>query len=327
MNDEDYHVNKEKLNKYYALAAKSQDNRNFFTHLFNYMKTILNNSFLDGSANSLALSSYSHDHEEDREFLAIADVKDEDSITIKSVQQERLELYKKLLSDHRGERQTYYCWVKLFMFYILCNLEPDRLTRTDISSSDIYKILGDEIPAGTIDNFLAEVISIFDNDSENKVFSREKYSLYLDVFHTEFINWLPENLDNPVESQIAEQITEVELNFDDIYPIVTNTVTQDIYKFGRMVQTGTPYKIINYCRSKPGIFVTATTLPQDIHINKKGLIDSLRGCDFYPDKGALSVFLTVKKRPAKIMLHTKVRLNDLELQALIKEADEIITNS
>jgi hypothetical protein len=303
-----------KLSQLYQLAVSSNDVRSFFTHLYNYVEYICSEDKLNDSAWELYAISFDKEN-------TIDDKDPKLSMFQKEVSEPQSMLLLSLhdaLHNYKGATRVYYCWAKLQLFYSQylnsSDAKVEAALKKNVSKKSKDYILSSKVE---FNNIFKE-----NSDTNNKHYKRDKYQLSLDVFHTGFIEWLQESREGT-----SEKRTEVTLSFDDIYPVVTNTVTQDVYRFGRMVQTGTPYKIINFCRTKPGIFVSAATLPQNIQLNKKGLLDTLRGSDFYPGKGALSVFITAKKRPAKIMLHSKVQLNDLKLQALIKEADEVITNS
>jgi hypothetical protein len=319
MTDNNYQTSIAKLQALHGSVIKSEDDRGFFSHLYRYLEFVCDNSTLETNAWRLFGETYLHDHEADK------DNPDFQKLSNMDLKFEGLEkLFTKVLSDYRGSSRVYYSWLFLYIFYYLKSVSPDTIATFGKNMPDA------EAPHNKL--FSAKLryelkSASFPLDMSGNTFvKRSDFSLYFEVFHQDFIGLLSESA-NELGKIPSEPLTEVELTFDDIYPVVTEKLTDKEHRFGRMVQSATPYKVIKHLYESPGIAKSANTLPADIKLSEKGLIESLRGSDFYPNGGVLSVFLTVQKRPAKLMLHHTRNLGAEQLKKLAAEADEIITNS
>ena len=323
MSDNDsYQASVTQLKDWYKLASDNSGNQQFYVYLFNYVKTIDSDEHLKEAANLFWFSHLVYDHKDDKEMHAllekiVVDAKSEPNS--KKKVENTLSLLKIALSDDIKEVQLYYSWILLdVIFYGVYKLKADDLKEVDFDTIDYEKVLGIEVSFTQFEEMRSKLKQAYQaSDSNSTPFSRATFVTALHVFHTKFINWLPENVDSLAESQPSEQGTKAELFFDNIVPKV-KLENGDELAFSYM-KTST-CKLMEHCYKNPGIAIKADKLPKEIDLEGKALIDSLRGSKFYPGE-VLSVFLDFTRRPSSIMLHKVKRLDALQLQRLIDEAD------
>jgi hypothetical protein len=320
-----------KLEKLYTLALQSPDDVGFFTHVHNYVETIRDNRNLSKLVWQIWISAYLQEHsiKEPPEGHRIPG----DHRTT------YLLLYMQYvaMSNYRAETRLYACWSFLNMYYEVRNtnfnnlLEGVRSLTTDtkqplFTSKELQKI-NNIVPSG-LNDARNEIKSIVTNNTsaQNMIFNRQKFRLYLEVFHLELMERL--STDKSTATPDAPGSIKLELDFTDIYPVVLDTSTGTQYRFARMSQNKRPYRIIKYCYSNPGISVGEAKLSETIVLSNKGLLASLQHSNFDPnEKGPLSIFLEIDRRPAKLMLHRTIHVEPWELQELAQKAVEVIPNS
>lgn len=235
-----------------------------------------------------------------------------------------------------------YCFYKLyFNFYSTRNLDPKKfqtgidlfysnpdkateILRQELSEKELLDIREslnnpDTKKALRSISKIMEDYSIVPTKELLAGFTQEDYVVSLNIFHTEFIDWLKDNEDKFNNESGQEPQTEVELIFDEdsINPKVK--IADIEYTFTYIKPKA--YEVIKYCYKNPGISVGTERFP-DINFRGKGILNVLRGSKFYPPKGSLSVFLTLSGRPKKITLHRKRKVNDSQLQQIVNEAND-----
>ena len=301
-----------RLNEQYEKTVNSTDIRSFFTHLFLYLQTLHTNPTLIELANRGASEAHAELYPEDLENMPnLASGQPPNPFLISAW------LTRSLTSD-KGQIQLYYCWLRLFLFYGIRKHPLDK--RNEYSNQQQYKL-----NVLIINN---EFTNIFkkNTDNGNHLFQQSQFKLCIEVFHPWFMEYLGQNKevvtleagDNNEPVDISGKDITLQLDFDDIHPIVTNLNTGKAYDdFGWLNDGQGPQKLIEWCWiNKKDHAVRTNMLRKEKLIGGKGIVDALRGSAFHPD-GALSIFAEIVGKPAKITLKSQVQVTEQELNELL----------
>jgi len=197
MTDNNYQASITKLQALHSSAIKSEDDRSFFSHLYRYLEFVCDNSALEANAWRLFGETYLHDHEADK------DNPDFQKLSNMDLKFEGLEkLFSKVLSDYRGGSRVYYSWLFLYIFYYFKNVSPDTIATFGKNMPDA-ETSQSKLFSAKLQHELKSASFPLDM-SGNDFVKRSDFSLYLEVFHQDFIDLLQ----TPTE-QTSEKITYV----------------------------------------------------------------------------------------------------------------------
>lgn len=175
MPDNNYQASITKLEALHNSVIKSEDDRNFFSLLYKYMEFICNGSVLEARAWSLFRETYLQDHGADEYNSDLKVGTFEENFT-------------KVLNDYRGDSRFYNSWLYLYIFY---NANTESLGNTAIIAINAPNL---ETPEGQtitaiIQNEMRSTKFRLDNSGKTEL-KRSDFSLYLEVFHHDFIDML-----------------------------------------------------------------------------------------------------------------------------------------
>ena len=165
-----------RLERLFEITIKQSDTKGFFTHLNNYVELISEDDVLNAFAWSLSTTAYNVDHPKNAHRLS----------EVRGKLEETLPQFSRLIDDidedHKGSSRLYYCWVKLSGFYQVYKLSPaqraeiDKLAKVESRHEQISK---------EFDNIFQK-----NDDSQNTLFTRKDFQLYLEVFQSQLENWV-----------------------------------------------------------------------------------------------------------------------------------------
>jgi hypothetical protein len=244
-----------------------------------------------------------------------------------------LSLLKIAMSDDIKEVQLFYSWILLdLMFYRVYKLKADDLKEVDFNTIDYKKTLGIEVSFTQFEEMRSKLKQAYqDSDSSSTAFSRSTFVTALHVFHTNFINWLPKNVDTFIGAELAssqienETLTKVELKFPDLFPIVTEVGSGKSYPFTkRIVKTAAPYRIYSYCLSpdKQGKYVYFSEIIEKLELHKndkrkRGVPECLRNSPFNQQQ-ALGAFMKIEEDQNRIKAFKIADVNNEQLQKIVE---------
>jgi hypothetical protein len=310
-----------KLNEQYDKVLNGGDVRSFFSHLYLYLQIINTDQVLLELAGRGVSEVHAELYPEDAETMPnLTGGQQPNPFLISSW------LSHSLTSD-KGQVQLYYCWLRLFLFYSIRKYPLDK--RNEYSSQRQYKL-----NVLIINN---EFTNIFkkNTDSGNHLFQQAQYKLCIEVFHSWFMEHLEQtkeiattnSQDSDEHSDMSGKDITLQLDFDDIHPIVTNLNTGKVYDdFGWLNDGQGPQKLIAWCWiNKKDHAVRTNMLRKEKLVGGKGIVDALRGSAFHPD-GALSIFAEIVGKPAKITLRSQVQITKQQLDDLLAKRQPLTRN-
>jgi hypothetical protein len=323
-----YRSNVAKLKDFYKLASDNAGEQQFYVFLYGYVKTIDDNEVLKNAANIFWFTGYLNDHKDDKELHGLLEsmTATGDKPSNEQKTENLLALFKLVLTDDIKEARLYYSWILLyFVFYSVYRLSPEALKEGSFSGVDLKDFLGTSVSMDKLKEMNSNLRRTFKNgDSNSTPFSRDMFATCLHIFHTEFINWLPESVGSLLEVQPSEKRTEVELSFDDIYPVVIDHQSNQKYKFARMSEQNRPYKIIRWClKYADGKFATSQMLSKHFALGSKGLIDDLHKSIFNVKDGDLRFFIS-KAKPSEITVSSKILIDPNVFNDWVAKGVEVI---
>ncbi len=297
-----------RLEALHEATVKSKDERNFFGHLYRYLEYISENSALESSPWQLFSETYTQDHDPD-EYSA-------DSGLGRFEKQ-----FTEVLNDHRGDTRFYNCWLYLCAFYYANTLNSYGIAKLGKVPPNVEAPQNQLITA-ILQHEMRSAKFLLDN-SGNTELKRSEFSLYLEVFHAEFKDWLakgtvpsaPLNKRSP-----SENMYEAKLSFP---VLATPTVICNGYEyfFTPMTEGGDPCKITTYCvDEKPNTEVSLSTLRERMNVKaEKGIAEALRKSPLLKmDKlssGALTPFI-YEVSAKTITMNPIVKLTESEFERL-----------
>ena len=306
-----YHT---RLNEQYDKVLGSTDIRSFFTHLYLYLQTIHTYPALLELANRQVSKEHADLYPEDAENMPnFTNGQQPNPLLISA-------WLTHSLTNDKGQVQLYYCWLRLFLFYSIRKYPLDK--RNGYSGQRQYKL-----NVLIINN---EFTNIFKKNSDqgNHLFQQAQFKLCIELFHPWFNEYLEQNKEvATVEMPDSTEHTDksgkdiaLQLDFDDIHPVVTNLNSGKVYDdFGWLNEGQGPQTLISWCwKYKKDVAVRTNRLRKEGLIDGKGIANALRGSTFHSD-GALSIFVEITGKPAKITLKSQVQVTESELEHLLSK--------
>lgn len=295
MTDSDNQLSVSRLTALRAAILNSGDDRTFFSLLFRYVEYICKDNQLETNAWKLFNTSYLNEND-------VSEFELKEGTFDKNMPD--------LLNDYRRNSRPYYSWLHLYNFYVIHSGIVDEATKTSFNTPNI-KLPQVQLITQILQYEMRNTKFVQDFNS-NPDLKRSDFSLYLEVFHQDFVEWLNVN-----SKDTPENLIELELTFEDIYPIVINKQAGVKYRLPRVNTDNRPYKIIHWClENKDGAFVTSQMLSKHVALGKNGLVDDLHKSIFNVAKGDLRHFIT-KANPREITISSKTHLTP----ELVKELE------